>query len=256
MAFQSDYLPTNSPDYFPVRYHAVEGSPRRNRVRYLTCSDPVCARVEEITDNGRTELPCTIVARKFKQKGWTVGRDRAHDTCPTCAANARAARRKTKEVELKIVRPNPTDPVVTLGTPSVPREVKAEPPEPMSRDERRIVFSKIEEHWAGEADGYTTPWTDQKIATDLGVPLAWVVEVRSDFFGEIRDNSEIRELLSKVDRATVEASQVVGEAEAFMKTTVTPAIQRAQHLNTQIADLRKSVEGLIAIASRIERSIK
>lgn len=261
MTFQSNFLKPNDPDYFPVRYHAVEGSPRRNRMRFLKCSDPICAREEEITDNGRTELPTEVVRKKFRQRGWEVGKDRTRDVCPVCIENVRVARRQSKEAKLKVVYPGPSDELSKVSQEAVGKvqafkaSAAPEPPETMSRDERRIVFAKIEEHWAGENEGYTAPWTDQKIASDLGVPVGWVAEVRSDFFGEVRDNSEIRELLGRATQAAIEASQKVAAGAQLLKEAQS-LTNKANTLNGELADLRKSVEGMIAIASRIERSLK
>lgn len=254
MAFQSDYLSSNDRDFFPVRFHAVEGSPRRNRMRFLRCSDSVCNREEEISDNGRTELPTDVVRKKFMQRGWEVGKDRSHDLCPVCVENWRLARRKPKEVELKIVT---TPPPATPSTPKpILQSIADALPREMDRDERRVIFAAVEERWAPGGDsGYVTPWTDQSIAQHLGVPVSWVAEVRSQFFGEVRDNQEIRELLDRATKAAVEASQKVAEADALQKQAM-GLFQKANALNASVKELKTTVEGMIAIATRIERSLK
>ena len=256
MAAASDYLSANHPDYFPERFRAVEGSPRRFRVRHLTCSEPTCQREEEINDTGERQLPPYVVRKKFMQKGWEIGKDREHDRCPTCVANARVARRKPREEKVVKIDANANIPLteraVNLGAGQLPEKM---PPRTMDTDDRRIIFAAIDECWAGKEEGYKTPWTDQKVASELSVPVAWVAEVRGQFFGEARDNSEIRELLARIDAACAEARKSIEEAEKLRKEAVA-LNTKATTLNRNIDDLRRSMEGAIAIATRIERSLK
>lgn len=131
-----------------------------------------------------------------------------------------------------------------------------EEPKKMDREERRVIFAAIEERWAPGGDsGYITPWTDQAVASHLGVPLAWVAEVRSQFFGEVRDNQEIRDLLERAAKLLVEVDGKVKEAIQLQKDT-SSMIVRVNAMNTTLAELRKSAEGLAAIASRIEGRVK
>lgn len=73
--------------------------------------------------------------------------------------------------------------------------VKTEQPREMSRDDRRIIFAKIDEVYVG--NGYSAPWTDAGIAKDLGVPRAWVAQVREEMFGPEGSNAEFDAFLAK-----------------------------------------------------------
>jgi hypothetical protein len=240
---------------FPERFRAVEGSPRRLRTRFLVCSEPLCGAELDITDNGERPLPDDVARRKFSQKGWRIGRDREHDLCPTCVANERQSRRKPREEVVKI-DPDKNIPLteraVRIAGGSLPENP---PPRQMDTDERRIIFGKIDENWAGKEEGYRTPWTDQAIARELGIPLAWVVEVRSQFFGEVRDNQEVREILARIESASFDARKLIEDAKDHVKTAQ-ELNKRTNALHAAISDLSKSLEGAAAIASRIERALK
>lgn len=250
MGASTDYISPSDPDYFPSRFRPVDGTPRRTRSRVLICSDPLCTREGEIGDNGSAELPPDIVRKKFQQKGWEVGKNRTHDVCPICVENRASARRSKKEAPLKPV-------IVTAPPPhrDFAAEEAAEAPKKMDTEDRRIIFAAVDERWAGKDAGYSAPWTDQAIASHLGVPLAWVIEVRSQFFGEVRDNQEIRDLLERVDKVSVAASQKVAEAFQLHQKMI-GFNKDVNALNASVQDMKKSLEGLIAIAQRIERSVK
>jgi hypothetical protein len=53
----------------------------------------------------------------------------------------------------------------------------------MSRDDRRIIFARLNDVYVNERTGYSEQWTDKRVAEDLGVPRAWVSEVRDRDFG-------------------------------------------------------------------------
>ena len=82
--------------------------------------------------------------------------------------------------------------------------LKADPPPVMTKEDRRIIFAGIDDHYVDESTGYKPGWSDQKIATDLNVPLAWVRTIREDNFGpEVGDaiNQELKKLQIAVENA-------------------------------------------------------
>lgn len=258
MAALQRSIPSTSEDFFPVRRRASEGRPGGIAVRYLICADPVCRREEELTDNNSVGLPTQIIRKKFQQKGWEIGKNREHDTCPTCVENRRQVRR-SKHKEEPVAMTKISDALnggpparMMIGSGPIPTEE----PKKMDREERRVIFAAIEERWAPGGDsGYITPWTDHSIATHLGVPQAWVAEVRSQFFGEVKDNQEIRDLLDRAAVVLGQARVELDRATQLQKDT-SSMIVRVNAMNQTLTDLRKSVEGLAAIASRIEGRVK
>lgn len=128
-------------------------------------------------------------------------------------------------------------------------------PRAMDPDDRRLIFTKLNDVWAGKDVGYVVPWTDQAVAKDLGVPFGWVAEVRSQFFGEAKDNNEIREMLSEAHAVLEKIEARAKEADQLRKDGA-DLIIRANTLNGSLVELRRTAEHLAHIAARIEKAIK
>ena len=64
----------------------------------------------------------------------------------------------------------------------------------MDPSTRRRVFRLIDEHWDESRGRYENTWSDQRLATDLKVPRAWVEEIRREAFGDNGGNAEMDEL--------------------------------------------------------------
>lgn len=101
------------------------------------------------------------------------------------------------------------------------RTIEDKPVEEMTRADKRVIFAKLEEVYGDETTGYKGSWNDTKVATDLGIPTAWVALVREDTFGPetnaetIRMMAEIMALaeLCRTQHATVQ-TEVMALAEA------------------------------------------
>lgn len=165
-------------------------------------------------DYGAETKEHRVAGRKFAAMGWDVGSHASRHRCPDCS-------KKNENVVEEV-----TVPEVSNVTP-LPRQ--------MSRDDRRIIFAKLNDTYAGERVGYAAPWTDKKVAQDLGVPVGWIEQVREEMFGPIASNPEI-------DQAVVDASKVVTEMRAL-----------AQKL-TQMAD--EAAKGAKMLHDRAERTEK
>ena len=119
--------------------------------------------------------------RKFEAQGWSFAKK---PKCPQCIAEdereiqaeeERAAMRKAK-ADLKVVDTQP--------------QPEPQPPKQMGRDDRRIVFEKLNEAYGNETIGYNPGWSDTRVAKELGCPLEWVATVRIEMFGDIAANAE------------------------------------------------------------------
>jgi hypothetical protein len=119
----------------------------------------------------------------------------------------------TKEMPLQVVTNN-AKPVDVL------------PPRAMSREERRIIFEKLNEVYVNDKVGYAGGWTDAKVASDLGVPLQWVRVIRDENFGDEVGNEDIRKQLAEAKEALALVRQ-----------------------------LEPDIKKLLALADRIERSV-
>lgn len=127
----------------------------------------------------------------------------------------------------------------------------------LSRSDRRIIFAKLEEVYESEETGYRVPWTDQAVARDLGshIPVGWVSQVREENFGPAKDNAEIRGLFERVESNTAEACTFLDEVKTVRKDAAA-LVDRVNDLAKRTTEVGKNIEGLLAIADRIERSVR
>jgi len=139
----------------------------------------------------------------FERLGWKVGLRPQDDRCPKCASKPKPF---IKFDPYKLLEEN--KPMTTKIAEALKDHLDA--PKPMSQADGRLIFAKLEEVYADEATGYTPGWTDQKVATDMGVPRAWVENVRKQFFGPEGDNPDIRKQVS-------DAKAILAEAKALFE---------------------------------------
>ncbi|MBB3997216.1 hypothetical protein [Aureimonas pseudogalii] len=128
--------------------------------------------------------PNRASSEKFKRMGWVVGSSQRLNRCPSCRPSAISASNnnqpKIHKLDLEqIVMAKSNPPAVT------------EPPREMTRDDRRIIFAKLNEVYIGEDQGYSAGWSDQKISDDLGTPKSWVERIREENFGSISTNENV-----------------------------------------------------------------
>lgn len=179
-----------------------------------------------VNSGGLKVLPGAWVENYFAQKGWHVGRKPADDRCPKCAAEARADKRAlASERKEKAVAAAPT---------------AAEPPRQMDFEDRRLIIRKLEEVYVDAKTGYDSGWSDKRVADDLGVPRAWVAELREANFGPARDNEEIRAFLARFDAHVAKVREVDERAEA-VKADAVQLLQETRALVKVADSIRKAV---------------
>ena len=102
-----------------------------------------------------------------------------------------------------------SQPKPALVSQTTPIAAVADKPRQPTRDERRVITSKLEDVYLDEKAGYSVGWNDARVASDLGVPRAWVSEVREFSFGP--------GMSEELERALSEARAVAVEAAEFRK---------------------------------------
>lgn len=186
-------------------------------------------------------MPPVAIAKKFNQRGWDIGSNEHWDTCPKCIA-----KKKQEKPALKIV-------AKTEHTEQVDTMIKAEPPRTMGREDRRIVFEKLNGVYLDEKRGYDTGWSDHRVAVDLGVPRAWVEQVREEMFGPVNTNLDIQEFL-KAARDLQEIKTQISSLIALrdqlenIKTAIggvnlVSVLDRIAKLEKTAAEVRKHIPG-------------
>jgi len=158
-----------------------------------------CSTAEYLTNTGAKRNPPDFIARYFRNKGWRLGGKPNEDVCPSC---------------------NGFKPKMKVAGDETPT---ADAPRDMSREDRRIIFSKIDDLYLDDRSGYAAPWTDASVARDLGVPRAWVSQVRDELFGPEGSNADyaefqkevaaLRDGLAEVKRAIAAAQASAAEFE-------------------------------------------
>jgi hypothetical protein len=206
----------------------VDGQPRRGvRVFCVQCSER--AEITANTHKGAgddDDVVERILREKFEKLGWKMGKNLHHNLCPEHAKKETAIMvnnnsSKPPQSE-KVILMNSAASIVTPKTAAPARAVAPAEPRGPTRDEKRIIFQKIDEMYVGETVGYSGGWSDKKIAADLAVPLAWVSAIREENFGPDMDE---------------ESATVLADAKALL------------------SDVRGMIQGWATRADEIEKSI-
>jgi hypothetical protein len=171
----------------------------------ITCCR--CGRVEELVASGHTgSLPQTVINKKFQQKGWKTGRKAVGPCC--------LAPKPAKFIAEEAMKSAPTLPKVPTKTiDSVATQINSqspvaiEPPREMTAADKRKVFRAIDDQWDEGKGRYIGAASDQHIADTLGVPRAWVREVREENFGKSQRNEDIDKLIGDAKNLRAEAAR-------------------------------------------------
>ena len=159
----------------------VGGQPKRGaRATCGHCGETGVTTVNYMRNSGDNDddLYEKMVATKFGRLGWNIGRTPQRHRCPKCFTAIKISSVKKSNAMKQLP---PENKVVSIITPEVTSSIVNS--RTMTRDERRIIFEKINEIYVGEKVGYSDSWDDEKVAKDLGVPRAWVSAIREDMFG-------------------------------------------------------------------------
>lgn len=174
------------------------------------------------------------IPQHFRSYGWQVGTTDRKDRCPECQKRAATTSEETATMT-----------TTQKGTAATVVPLKADPPPEMSRADRQIVFAKISDHYAG--DGYCAGWTDKRLADDLNVPVAWVRDVRDQFFGAEGSNPLLDDFLK--ERAEFDR-QYQGVIEMRKRH-----VEEGAALRRRFDDLDAKARDLSALAKRVEKEI-
>lgn len=202
----------------------------------ISCSWPGCKEENFIQTNTHTGARNRQdIENTFRRRNWQVSHNRAHDLCPAHVSAKAAEKRRAKEANrqpLEIVKPTGAAGVTPMN--AQPQPPRAEPPAEASRSDKRIIIAKLEEVYLSEGEGYSADWSDQKVASYLGVPRAWVTAVRDELFGPVPDSEESRQVLA-------DAAKLVAEVRTFMDT-LAPVVRHVEQLAAQGKDLATRVD--------------
>jgi hypothetical protein len=227
--------PTASFNSFLFTYGKVKYGDEK-LVRGITVRCGYCYATDDIPVNGFSTTSgiddsqeLRFITRKLENMGWKVGRTPSQHRCPKCYTAIKVSSARKREEATVAEKSTPENKVVTLTPGSPPSDQR-----PMTRDDRRIIFEKLNEVYVGEKVGYAPGWTDHKVASDLGVPRNWVRLIRDENFGEEFDNEEIRNLLNEakqvlaetriaaaaVEKQVIELKRLSGISDRLLKSVI------------------------------------
>ncbi len=185
-----------------------------------------------------------LAEKLFKNRGWRVGRKRGRDICPTCQSHNTPKEEHMPSEPVKLGPTNVIDlaPNITIPAQALRTGVTGEPLPQPSREEKRIIWSKLEETFLDEKSGYSAGWSDQRIAQDLGVPRAWVAKIRDENFGADNTNEEMLKLAAELggflERIEKEREKVLMEARNLTKLAGVMA-EDSERLKRRMAAIEK-----------------
>lgn len=116
---------------------------------------------------------------------------------------------------------------------------KADQPRSMTREDRRIIFEKLNDVYLDEARGYAPGNSDKSVAESLGCPRAWVAQIRDENFGAARDNEDVRDLLAKIDA---------------LREIVVAASSEFEALKARLTEVNREMVTLSRAAAAIEKA--
>jgi hypothetical protein len=183
-------------------------------VRGITATCGYCPTVESLPVNNfatkhtdeQSEL--NFIKRKLEGRGWKIGNRPDQHRCPKCfiAIKVTASRRAG---ENRVARANGETPMSVTPI----KTLKEAGARMMGREDRRIIFAKLNEVYVGDKVGYGDGWTDEKVAGDLGVPRAWVKLIRDENFGDEVANDEIRRAVTDAGKLLEQITATAARAE-------------------------------------------
>lgn len=216
-----------------------------NRGLVIRCS---CCGITDARPVPRQSNTCdqSFADRIFRNKGWEVGRSRKEDVCPECVKQRQEARQSMRKAKELVIMPAQIIPINKKTEESQMQTNKAISAEPrqMTRDDRRLIFGKIDEVYVDANEGYGKGWTDQKVATDLGIPVAWVRTIREENFGPEGLNPDLRAAIEDAKKLFM---SMQATHDAFRKTMsdyserMSKLQMQQQALEAKITQLQKGL---------------
>ena len=207
----------------------------RSVYRFHCSKCPAFYDISANTHTGRRNAE--DLRRQMLRVGWDLGDKPEKDVCVTCIQ----ARRKHKSKTTAEVIQMPKH-VQIVSQHDGPREP--------TRDERRIIFAKLQDVYIDEKTGYGSGWSDRKLAEDLGVPRAWVERIRDENFGPIPVSEDAVKQIE-------EAEKTLKDAQSLHGSMVADAAKHREMFETWHASLQSSTTKLDAeiqaLAGRIAR---
>lgn len=201
------------------------------------CDKPGMLSVNTIRGHANNdEVESGLIRTKFQKSGWKVGDREGEDRCPSCFAKILSAnaKRRNDKGDNRVVNLHPSPPAQPLDQPDAVKE--------MGIEERRLVFGKLDEHYPSKERGYADGWNDVRVATDLGVPINWIKQVREQMFGpEDGDKAKLKEDLAEINKTV-----------AALFTELNSCVTRFNNIKNEYVAVRDQVSAAVSEGEKIK----
>lgn len=222
---------------FPVTTEQAEGGPRQ--VVIVSCG--TCDVQAVLSAHWKGPDRADQISRYLRKRGWLVGRRPTGDRCPGCTREYRKLGKQSGHVpgdhrpfqtfilENRISDFEEERPMDAAVRKKIARDhggkassdhagaspdvaPAADQPATPDRESRRLIHAEIDAVWLDDRKGYAGGVSDRSIADKLGIPVAWVAEVREFSFGPCMVNEDLeafrKDLAAEMDfLRTIEAQQ-------------------------------------------------
>lgn len=224
MNFAKSYLSKAAP---------VEPTIQNGRVvARLTCAD--CGAKDDWTVASKMPPP-EILTKHFSNQGWLV---RKKATCPSCRINIFKGVARCQHLLLKSTRPNIDTPDSASDLTEALKRWSQEPEDqqkeitPMSnvapvkteqapteavKAARRKANEFLMFNFDVDKGRYEDGWSDERVAKESGMPLAWVVRRRDEEYGPLKEPSEFAELRKEAAALASEIGKLNAKLEVLLR---------------------------------------
>lgn len=161
-------------------------------------------------------IPPSVILSKLKRLGWRFGR---HPKCPEHNGHIQKVER-TKMPDVKVTPP----PLRSVPTPPVEASEAA-------RMAKRFVMSGLETYFEDMKGCYKPGHSDSSIAKNAGVSEDVVKRLRIEFYGDLKEPTEIEEFRSEA--AAIE--QAIAEHKAQSRIAEAALSDKLDRLNETIS---------------------
>ena len=173
------------------------------RVVRFTCVD--CGATHDINKVTDTVNP-EALAKQVRRLGWEADAWREQDC--RCPMHTKAGRRAANDTDSELKKLEAKMEVV--GAPIV--AIMKEP----TQEQRREIRKLLEEHFDEVAGCYQERWSDETIASRVGIPMVVVQRIRDTSYGPIRVTPEMLQLRKEAAELKAEVDAIGAEIERLM----------------------------------------
>jgi hypothetical protein len=220
----------------------LDGGGKSSRGVKIRCSG--CGK-EEVIPQGSINLGASSTAqdlrklvKRFRDQKWQVDEENPEGhLCNACHTGRKQEARMNGKAAIDARA------ATAGGDGSRP---KAAPPPAKTRGDDRRIRDKLDDVYILDK-GYSPGWTDQKVADDLHVPVAWVAEIREQSYGDDATNPEIELLIGHGKELAKDIAAVRAEQDALAKMSADIAksvellTRKGDELNRRLAQLQEAV---------------